>query len=65
VWRSLQHGRLAGDDPWGGHTLEWATSSPPPPTNFDRPLPPIRSNRPVFDRTHKLYSSDVETARAR
>jgi cytochrome c oxidase subunit 1 len=65
VWRTLRHGRLAGDDPWGGHTLEWATSSPPPPTNFDRPLPPIRSNRPVFARTHKLYSSDVETARAR
>ena len=62
VWRSLRHGRLAGDDPWGGHTLEWATSSPPPPSNFDRPLPPIRSNRPVFDRTHGLYSSDVETA---
>ena len=65
VWRSLRHGRLAGDDPWGGHTLEWATSSPPPPSNFDRPLPPIRSNRPVFDRTHHLYSSDVETAEAR
>jgi cytochrome c oxidase subunit 1 len=65
VSRTLRHGRLAGDDPWGGHTLEWATSSPPPPTNFDRPLPPIRSNRPVFDRTHKLYSSDVETAPAR
>jgi cytochrome c oxidase subunit 1 len=35
-------------DPWGGNTLEWATSSPPPPHNFDA-LPPIRSNRPVFD----------------
>jgi cytochrome o ubiquinol oxidase subunit 1 len=21
-------------DPWDGHTLEWATSSPPPPYNF-------------------------------
>jgi cytochrome c oxidase subunit I len=62
VWRTLRHGRLAGDDPWGGHTLEWATSSPPPPSNFDRPLPPIRSNRPVFDLRHGLYSSDVETA---
>jgi cytochrome c oxidase subunit I len=62
VWRTLRRGRLAGDDPWGGHTLEWATSSPPPPSNFDRPLPPIRSNRPVFDQTHGLYSSDVETA---
>jgi cytochrome o ubiquinol oxidase subunit 1 len=23
-----------GNDPWGGRTLEWATSSPPPPYNF-------------------------------
>ena len=25
---------LPGDDPWDGHTLEWATSSPPPVGNF-------------------------------
>jgi cytochrome c oxidase subunit 1 len=61
---SLRSGDPAGDDPWGGHTLEWATSSPPPPLNFARPLPPIRSNRPVFDQRHDLYSSDVEEARA-
>jgi cytochrome o ubiquinol oxidase subunit 1 len=24
----------AGNDPWGGRTLEWATSSPPPAYNF-------------------------------
>ncbi|MGH9189606.1 MAG: cbb3-type cytochrome c oxidase subunit I [Acidimicrobiales bacterium] len=28
-------GRRADADPWGGRTLEWATSSPPPPHNFD------------------------------
>ncbi len=49
---SLRRGRAAGDDPWGGHTLEWATPSPPPPGNFTRPLPPIRSNRPVWDVAH-------------
>ena len=38
----------APDDPWGGNSLEWATSSPPPHHNFRR-LPPIRSERPVFD----------------
>ena len=64
VFRSLRKGAPAGDDPWGGHTLEWATTSPPPPQNFDRPLPPIRSNRPVFDATHGIWSSDVETAEA-
>ncbi len=61
---TLRRGRPAGDDPWGGHTLEWATSSPPPPHNFDRPLPPIRSNRPVFDLRHGLYSSDVNESEA-
>ncbi|MCU1361645.1 MAG: cytochrome c oxidase subunit, partial [Ilumatobacteraceae bacterium] len=30
-------------------TLEWATASPPSPHNFDGPLPPIHSNRPVWD----------------
>ena len=36
------------DDPWEANSLEWATSSPPPHHNF-RSLPPIRSERPVFD----------------
>jgi len=58
VWRTLRAkgdaaiAVAAGDNPWGGQTLEWATSSPPPAENFDRPLPPIRSNRPVWDRDH-------------
>jgi cytochrome c oxidase subunit 1 len=47
AWRSWRHGEVAGDDPWEGHTLEWGTTSPPPPHNFDV-LPDIRSNRPVW-----------------
>jgi heme/copper-type cytochrome/quinol oxidase subunit 1 len=39
----------AGPDPWGGHTLEWLTASPPLPGNFTEPLPRIRSDRPVLD----------------
>jgi len=35
-------------DPWQGHTLEWATASPPPPHNFDV-LPEVRSERPLLD----------------
>jgi cytochrome c oxidase subunit I len=41
--------RPAGADPWGGQTLEWATTSPPPRHNFDGPLPPIRSAEPLMD----------------
>jgi len=51
VFISLRGGEQAGDDPWEGNTLEWATSSPPPPYNFDR-LPDIRSERPLFDQRH-------------
>jgi len=32
--RSARHGVLAGPDPWGAGTLEWATASPPRPSNF-------------------------------
>jgi cytochrome c oxidase subunit 1 len=46
------NGERVGDDPWEGNTLEWATTSPPPVYNFDR-LPPIRSERPVFDLRHR------------
>jgi heme/copper-type cytochrome/quinol oxidase subunit 1 len=53
VFISLRNGKAAGDDPWEANTLEWATSSPPPPYNFDR-LPEIRSERPLFDARHGL-----------
>ena len=46
---SLRRRVPAGDDPWQGHTLEWATTSPPPPLNFEAPLPPIRSYAPLLD----------------
>ena len=51
VFVLLRNGRVAGDDPWEANTLEWATSSPPPPYNFDH-LPEIRSERPLFDARH-------------
>ena len=41
----------AGDNPWDASSLEWATSSPPPHHNFVK-LPPIRSERPVWDYNH-------------
>jgi cytochrome c oxidase subunit 1 len=34
--RSARLGAVAGVNPWEAGTLEWATSSPPPPYNFAR-----------------------------
>jgi heme/copper-type cytochrome/quinol oxidase subunit 1 len=42
----LGNGRPAGDDPWEGDTLEWATTSPPQPYNFAR-IPVVHSARPL------------------
>ena len=50
-WVSHRRNIPAGDDPWEGYSLEWATTSPPPEHNFTE-LPLIRSERPVFDRRH-------------
>ena len=41
----------AGPDPWNAWTLEWSTSSPPPPYNF-LTLPEVRSRRPLWDLKH-------------
>jgi cytochrome c oxidase subunit I+III len=46
--RSLRGGAQAGNDPWGGESLEWATTSPPPPYNFET-IPTVRSREPVWD----------------
>jgi cytochrome c oxidase subunit 1 len=42
----LGKGKPAGDDPWEGDTLEWATTSPPPVYNFPR-IPVVHSARPL------------------
>ena len=39
----------AGNDPWNGDTLEWATSSPPPNYNF-RHLPTVRGRYAMWDK---------------
>ena len=51
IFLSLRSGKVAGDDPWRGWTLEWATTSPPPHDNFTR-LPEVRSDRPLYDAEH-------------
>ena len=50
---ALRLGTRAGNDPWRGDTLEWYTTSPPPPDNFER-LPPVTSARPLRDLRRRL-----------
>jgi heme/copper-type cytochrome/quinol oxidase subunit 1 len=41
--------RVVAENPWGGWTLEWATTSPPPPSNFSAPVPVVASATPLLD----------------
>jgi cytochrome c oxidase subunit I+III len=45
---SLFHGEPAGNDPWGGDTLEWSTTSPPPVYNYPV-IPTVSSPYPMWD----------------
>jgi cytochrome c oxidase subunit 1 len=62
---SWKRGEVAGDDPWGGNTLEWATTSPPPPYNFER-VPPVESFMPLREiraaRERLARPQETETA---
>ncbi|MDP1821570.1 MAG: cbb3-type cytochrome c oxidase subunit I [Acidimicrobiales bacterium] len=47
-----------GDDPWGGHTLEWATASPPPVGNFTE-VPSVTSEAPLYDAHHRTEEASA------
>jgi cytochrome c oxidase subunit I+III len=45
---SMRRSANAPADPWGGDTLEWATTSPPPDYNFAE-IPVVSSRHPLWD----------------
>ena len=61
VITSLRDGARAGDNPWGAGTLEWATTSPPPPYNFAR-IPVVTHAEPLWQERGALpYASGLRT----
>lgn len=54
-------GEGPGDDPWDGHTLEWATTSPPAVGHFAT-LPEITSEAPVYDARHAAAAASTEAS---
>jgi hypothetical protein len=45
-------GRAAEINPYGGHTIEWSTTSPAPPDNYEFVLTSGLTS-PVFDMTYE------------
>jgi len=48
ILSSRKKGAIAGNDPWGGGTLEWSIPSPPPDYNFET-IPTVTSRYPLWD----------------
>jgi cytochrome c oxidase subunit I+III len=47
---SMRKGKPAGNDPWGGDSLEWAVASPPPNYGF-AVAPIVRSRHPLWEQS--------------
>ena len=59
LW-SRKHGLVAGPNPWGAASLEWATSSPPPSYNFLH-VPTVKGLYPLWE---QFQSTPVVTGLA-
>jgi cytochrome c oxidase subunit I+III len=61
VARSYRRGDEAGNNPWGGDTLEWAVPSPPAEHGWSI-LPIVRSRHPLWDQD-ELHRGDERLER--
>ncbi len=66
IWNlvySHYRGKVAGNNPWGGDTLEWAVSSPPLQHSWSVP-PIVESRHPLWDQTELHRGDDERLVRA-
>jgi len=57
LWKSLKSGKTAPANPWGGATLEWQCSSPPPYYNFHKA--PVVSAGPYDGYENLMYDEAI------
>src|SRR5450432_3078563 len=57
LYKSLKSGRTAPMNPWGGATLEWQCSSPPPYYNFHKP--PVVTAGPYDGYENLMYDEKI------
>jgi cytochrome c oxidase subunit 1 len=62
ILKSRKSGEIAGNDPWGGGTLEWSIPSPPPEYNF-AVIPTVTSRYPMWDAKSPGLTADVPHSR--
>jgi cytochrome c oxidase subunit I+III len=61
VIKSLRAGERAGDNPWGASSLEWATTSPPPPYNFLH-VPVVTGREPLWQPGPREFMEGLSAA---
>ncbi len=59
--RTRSKGAVAGNNPWQGATLEWATTSPPPVYNFTV-IPTVESRLPLWRGEHHAPMAPLPAA---